>query len=132
MIRAAMIVQSIALVFVGAGLGGVLRYLLALALNPAFVSLPLGTLTANLSGCYLAGLAAGVFLLRVDLHPDLKLFMITGFLGGLTTFSSFALEVVHMFEAGKLFLGAGAIALHVLGSLLGALLGLATVRHALA
>jgi CrcB protein len=131
MIPASMNLQSIALVFLGAGLGGAVRYFLNLALNPLFSPLPLGTLTANLSGCYLAGLVAGLFVLRADLDPALRLLVITGFLGGLTTFSSFALEITEVLQAEKTLLAAGAIALHVVGSIAGAMLGLATIRHAL-
>jgi fluoride exporter len=131
MIPGLMILQSIALVFLGAGLGGVVRYLLSLALNPLFTALPLGTLTSNLSGCYVAGIVAGAFALRADLDPALRIVLVTGFLGGLTTFSSFALEVTQMLEAGKTLGAGGVIAAHVVGSIAAALFGLATVRYAL-
>ena len=75
---------------IGAALGAWSRWLLGLALNPLLVMLPLGTLAANLIGGYLVGVAVGVFHLNSGLSPALKLFIITGFLGGLTTFSTFS------------------------------------------
>ena len=128
MIPALMNPQSIALVFVGAGAGGVSRYLLGLALNPLFAAVPLGTLTANLLGSGLAGVLLGVVTMRTGLDPLLRPLLITGFMGGLTTFSSFSLEVVQMLESQRLLLAGGTIAVHVAGSLLFALLGLWGIR----
>ena len=74
---------------IGAALGAWLRWLLGLALNPLFIALPLGTLAANVIGGYLIGIAVGVFHLNTHFPLAWKLFAITGFLGGLTTFSTF-------------------------------------------
>jgi fluoride exporter len=131
MIPGLMSLQSIALVFLGAGLGGVVRYLLSLALNPLFQPLPLGTLASNLSGCYLAGIVAGALVIRTDLDPAIRIVLITGFLGGLTTFSSFALEVTQLLATGKTLTAGSAILVHVAGSIVAALLGLATARFTL-
>jgi fluoride exporter len=128
MIPAPMGVQTIALVFAGAGAGGVLRYLLSLLLNPLVAALPLGTLVANVLGCGAAGALLGLLLARPGLDAAVRPLLITGFLGGLTTFSTFALEVLGMLEASRLMLAAGTIALHVGASLFAALLGLWAVR----
>jgi fluoride exporter len=127
-----MIVKNIALVFAGAGVGGVARYLLNLALNPMLATLPLGTLVANVLGCGAAGAVAALLAARVDLDPMLRPLLITGFLGGLTTFSSFSLEVVQMLEAQRMLLAIGTIALHVCASLAAAIAGLLAMRALLA
>lgn len=112
---------------IGAACGAWSRWLLGLALNPLFVAIPLGTLAANLIGGYLVGIAVGVFHLNSGLSPALKLFAITGFLGGLTTFSTFSAEVVERMLAQQLAWAFGAIAVHLLGSLAMTWLGLYTV-----
>src|ERR1039457_7169015 len=81
---------------IGASFGAWLRWMLGLWLNPLFPSVPMGTLAANLVGGYLVGAAVTVFHLNVELSPELRLFFITGFLGGLTTFSTFSAEVVAL------------------------------------
>jgi CrcB protein len=119
--------QVIASIFVGAGLGALLRHGLNLALGNG-ATVPLGTLAANLLGGYLVGLAAGFFLLRADVPEAWRLFAVTGVLGGLTTFSTFSLELAGAVQNGRL-MAAGAIALaHLAGSLLLTLAGLATAR----
>lgn len=125
-------VAAFAVIFVGAGLGACLRHALGLALNPLFPAVPLGTLASNLIGALLAGAIAGWLLLRTDLPPAYRLFAITGFLGGLTTFSSYSLEVVSLFEAGRSGLALAAASAHLLGSLGLAWLGGWLVRSALA
>jgi CrcB protein len=132
MIRALMGMQAIALVFAGAGVGGVVRYLLSLALNPLLAALPLGTLVANVAGCGIAGAMLGLVMARPGLDPSIRPLVITGFLGGLTTFSTFALEVLWMLESGRPMLAAGTIALHVCASLFVALLAFWAVRALLA
>jgi CrcB protein len=112
-----MALSAVAAVFVGAGCGAVLRWWLGLLLNPLFTSPPLGTLTANLVGGYLVGVAAVLFSLKTGLAPELRLLVITGFLGGLTTFSTFSAEVVAELLHGRPSAAAAAIALHLLGSL---------------
>ena len=85
----------------GAALGAWTRWLLGMALNPLFIILPLGTLAANLLGGYLVGVAVGLFHLNTHFPLAWKLFAITGFLGGLTTFSTFSAEVVERLLAGQ-------------------------------
>lgn len=111
----------------GAACGAWVRWLLGLALNPLFVSLPLGTLVANLLGGYLIGVAVGIFHLNSGLPLALKLLVITGFLGGLTTFSTFSAEVVERLLAGQPGWAFGLAALHLAGSLTATWLGLLTV-----
>ena len=112
---------------VGAALGAWARWGLGLLLNPLFLAIPLGTLAANLLGGYLIGVALGVFHSYAHLSPLLKLFLITGFLGGLTTFSTFSAEVVERLLAGQPTLAIGLATVHLAGSLLATYLGLLTV-----
>lgn len=120
--------QSIALVFLGAGTGGVARHLVSQWLNPLLNTLPLGTLVANVSGSYAAGLLMGVIALRADLDAPLRLLVMVGFLGGFTTFSAFSVEVSAMITAQRWQAAALTMLLHVAGSILAALLGLASAR----
>ena len=112
---------------VGASAGAVLRWLLGLALNAVFPTIPLGTLAANLIGGYLIGLAMAVFAGLPGLAPEWRLLIITGFLGGLTTFSTFSAEVTVLLQQGRYLWAGAAISVHVAGSLLMTMLGLATV-----
>jgi CrcB protein len=122
------LLPSLAAVFVGAGCGACLRHGLNLLLNHRLPWLPLGTLTANLIGAYLVGVAIAFFLWRSDLSPLWRFAIVTGFLGGLTTFSAFSAEVVGALGSGD-FGAALAIALaHLLGSLALTVLGMATLR----
>jgi CrcB protein len=102
---------------VGAAIGAWLRYGLAGWLNPLWPGFPLGTLAANLLGGYLVGVAVAFFSDSSGLHPALRLFLITGFLGGLTTFSSFSAEVVALFMREEWSRALGLAMLHVVGSL---------------
>lgn len=117
---------AILAISLGAALGALLRWGLGLGLNQILPGLPLGTLTANLVGGYLIGLALALFTQAPQLSPEWRLFVITGFLGGLTTFSTFSAEVVHALQQGRLAWAAATISLHVVGSLGLTLLGLAT------
>ena len=114
---------------VGASLGAWMRWMLGLWLNPLFPAVPMGTLAANMVGGYLIGAAVAIFHINVDLPPELRLFFITGFLGGLTTFSSFSAEVVALIQRAEWGWAAGAIGLHVGGSLLMTLLGIWSVNR---
>ena len=111
----------------GAALGAWARWLLGLALNPLFVALPLGTLAANVIGGYLIGVAVGLFHFNAQWPLALKLFAITGFLGGLTTFSTFSAEVVERMLAGQPLLAIGLASVHLVGSLTATWLGLLTL-----
>lgn len=111
----------------GASLGAVLRWVLGNQLNAVLPFLPLGTLAANLLGGYLIGLAVAFFATHPTLPPEWRLFAVTGFLGGLTTFSTFSAEVVTQLMAGRLAWALAAVAVHVGGSLVMTLLGIGTV-----
>ena len=111
----------------GASLGALLRWQLGLWLSTGNVMLPWGTLAANLIGGYLIGLCVGVFQHLPQLDPVWRLLLVTGFLGGLTTFSSFSAEVVGMLMAERWLTAFGTALLHVCGSLLLTWAGLQTV-----
>lgn len=111
----------------GASAGALLRWRLGLWLSTPTSLLPWGTLTANLIGGYLVGLCVAVFQALPQLDPAWRLLLITGFLGGLTTFSSFSAEVMALLTQQRYALALGTAALHVLGSLL---LTLAGIRSA--
>ncbi len=113
---------------VGATLGAWLRWGLGLWLNPLFVTVPLGTLVANLSGGYLIGVAVTILHINVELSPELRLFFVTGFLGALTTFSTFSAEVVSLIQHGRYAWALGAASLHLFGSLLMTGLGILTIH----
>lgn len=124
--------QSVIAISLGASIGAVMRWLLGVWLNGLFTALPLGTLAANLIGGYFIGVAVGLFLQHPELPPHWRLFVITGLLGGLTTFSTFSAEVVTALQQGRLAWAGGTILAHVAGSVLLTLAGLATVggfRH---
>ncbi len=112
----------------GASVGALSRWQLGSWLNPASAGLmPLGTLAANLIGGYLVGVCVGVFQQLPDLDPVWRLALVTGFLGALTTFSSFSAEVVAMLQQGRYALAAGTSLLHLFGSLALTVLGIKTV-----
>ncbi|MDR2624730.1 MAG: fluoride efflux transporter CrcB [Zoogloeaceae bacterium] len=113
---------------IGAALGAWMRWLLGATLNPLLPAIPLGTLAANLLGGYLVGVALGFFHLHAEITPVVRLFVVTGVLGGLTTFSSFSAETVERLQAGQYAIAFTLAALHLLGSLLMTWLGLISVR----
>ena len=113
---------------IGACVGALSRWQLGFWLNPASAGLmPLGTLAANLIGGYLVGVCVGVFQQLPDLDPVWRLALVTGFLGALTTFSSFSAEVVAMLQQGRYALAAGTSGVHLFGSLTLTLVGLKSV-----
>jgi len=121
---------AILAVFGGAGVGALLRWALALLLNPVLAPIPLGTLAANLVGGLLVGVASAFFGQHPELAPEWRLLSVTGFLGGLTTFSTFSAEVVHLIgrqQYGWALVTAGA---HLAGSLALTAVGIAAA-HAL-
>jgi CrcB protein len=113
---------------VGAALGAWLRWGLSAALNARAPQFPLGTLAANLIGGYLIGVAVGFFAMRTELPPEARLFVVTGFLGGLTTFSTFSSEVTQLLLRGDYGAGILLAFTHLAGSLVLTVAGLATVR----
>jgi len=110
----------------GSAVGALLRWVLGTQFNSAFPTVPLGTLLANLVGGYIVGLAIAYFAQAPDIAPEWRLLIITGFCGGLTTFSTFSAEVLTLLQQGRLSWGLAAIAVHVSGSLLMTLAGLAS------
>ena len=114
----------------GAFLGACLRYVLGLALNPVFPTIPLGTLVANLLGGLIMGLTMGAFAQFSALSPEMRLFITTGFLGGLTTFSTFSGETVTLLLRQEYAWSLAIIALHLIGSLAMTLLGFAIAQGA--
>jgi CrcB protein len=112
----------------GAALGAWLRWGLGNVLNAVFPTLPMGTLAANLIGGYAVGLAVAFFGQHPGLSPEARLFLITGFLGGLTTFSTFSAEAVGLLTRGEVFWALVHMGLHLGGSLLLTWLGMLTVK----
>ena len=121
-------VGEFAAVGIGAAFGAWLRWGFSTWLNPRLPHFPLGTLVANLVGGYLVGFAVAYFLARHDLPPHWRLFVVTGFLGGLTTFSTFSAEVTELLAGGEFATGALLAATHLAGSLLLTAAGFATFR----
>lgn len=109
---------------VGAALGAWLRWWFGLWLNSVLPVLPLGTLAANLFGAYLMGLAMVLFTEHSAIPPEARLFIATGFLGGLTTFSTFSAETVTLMLRAQYLWVVGIVSLHVFGSLAMTLLGI--------
>ena len=107
----------------GAFIGACLRYLFGLALNPVFPTIPLGTLAANLLGGLIMGLVLGAFAQFQALAPETRLFVTTGFLGGLTTFSTFSGETVTLLLRQEYAWTLTLVGLHLFGSLAMTLLG---------
>ena len=112
----------------GAAFGAWLRWWLGFMLNPVFPTVPLGTLAANLLGGYLIGVAIAFFGQHPGLSPEARLFAITGFLGGLTTFSTFSAEVVTLLARAQYLWAFATAAVHLFGSLAMTALGLFTVK----
>ncbi len=119
---------AVVAVFVGAGLGALLRWRLGAWLNPVFPTLPLGTLAANLLGGLLVGLAIAWLNRHPGLPPEIRLLLITGFLGGLTTFSTFSAEVVSLLARGEYLWSAATALAHLAGSLALTALGIGLVH----
>lgn len=120
--------SSLLAIALGASLGAILRWGLGLLLNAAYPAIPPGTLVANLVGGYLIGLALPMLAAHPEVPPHWRLFILTGFLGGLTTFSAFSGEVAHLLQQGRVLLAGGAISLHVIGSLAMTLAGMASAE----
>jgi fluoride exporter len=121
-----MMLKSIIAISVGASIGALLRWFLGNQLNRVFPTVPPGTLAANLVGGYIIGLAVAYFLQAPGISPAWRLLIITGFCGGLTTFSTFSVEVMTLLQEGRLAWGMAAIGMHVSGSLLMTYLGISS------
>jgi CrcB protein len=119
--------KSIVAVCIGASLGALLRWWLGAQLNHLFPSIPPGTFIANLVGGYVIGLAIAYFAIFPAIAPEWRLLIITGFCGGLTTFSTFSAEVVTLLEQGRAAWACGTAAAHLLGSVAMTFAGIGTV-----
>ena len=109
--------KSLIVIAIGASLGAWLRWLLGMKLNALFPTIPPGTVVANIVGGYIIGLAIAFLAASPTLSPEWRLLIITGFCGGLTTFSTFSAETVALIQEGRLVWALGSISLHVVGSL---------------
>jgi len=115
--------KPILAISLGSSLGALMRWVLGNQLNRLFPAVPPGTLSANLIGGYIIGVAVAYFSQAPNIAPEWRLLIVTGFCGGLTTFSTFSAEVVILLQNGRLAWALGAIAIHVSGSLLMTVLG---------
>jgi CrcB protein len=113
---------------IGAAIGAWLRWGLGIVLNPVFPTLPLGTRAANLAGGLLMGVEMELMARMTHLSPEMRLLMTTGFLGGLTTFSTFSGEMTALLLRGEILWGAIGIAAHVVGSIVLTVAGILLVR----
>ena len=119
-------IKPVLAISIGAALGALLRWALGLKLNAILEALPFGTVAANLLAAYVIGLATAFFATTSNLSPEWKLLIITGFCGGLSTFSTFSMEIVTLLQRQQFAWAAGSIGLHVVGSVLMTLAGMAT------
>lgn len=119
---------SILVIFCGAGLGALLRAGFNFLTVSAASTLPLGTFISNMVGGYFVGLAVAFFGNNPQLSPEWRLLVVTGFLGGLTTFSSFSAEVVAFIQRGELTWALGTALLNLVGSILLTFLGILTYQ----
>jgi len=118
--------MAVLAVAVGGGVGALARWMLSYQLNAYFPAIPPGTLAANIIGGYIVGFAIAFFASRPEIAPEWRLLIITGFCGGLTTFSTFSAEVVMLIQQGEIAKMAIAISLHLVGSLAATILGIAS------
>jgi len=122
-----MLWKSIAAVCLGASLGALLRWSLNAQFNNLFPAIPPGTVIANLIGAYIAGVAIAFFAVSPAVSPEWRLLIVTGFCGGLTTFSGFSLELVALLKEEQIGWALGATAAHVVGSVVMTFAGMGTV-----
>jgi len=118
--------KAVLAIALGSTAGGLLRWALGLQFNSLLPAIPPGTLFANLLGGYIVGLAVAYFASAPDIAPEWRLLIITGFCGGLTTFSTFSADVVTLLQQGRLAWAAGAIGMHLTGSLAMTIAGMAS------
>ena len=119
--------KSVFAISLGAALGALLRWWLGSRLNATLPPLPLGTLASNLIGGYVVGVGIAFFAAFAAVSPEWRLFVITGFCGGLTTFSTFSAEIVTLLQQGRMLWACAAVAAHLFGSLLMTFAGIGTV-----
>jgi fluoride exporter len=120
--------KPVVAIFLGSGLGALLRWWLGDQLNGLFPAIPPGTLSANLIGGYVIGVAIAFFASYAAVAPEWRLFIITGFCGGLTTFSTFSAEVVTLLQQGRSLWAITAAVVHLFGSVAMTLAGIGTVN----
>lgn len=118
--------KQIIAVALGSVFGGLLRWGLGLKLNSLFPTIVLGTLSANLIAGYAVGFAVAYFSQAQGLAPEWRLLVITGFCGGLSTFSTFSVEVLTLLQQGQTAWALGTIAIHMTGSIIMTLVGMAS------
>lgn len=119
--------KSIIAVAIGAAVGAVLRWWLSAKLNAFFPTIPPGTLASNLLGAYVIGAGIAFFAGYPAIPAEWRLLIVTGFCGGLTTFSTFSAELVALLQGGRVLWAAGELLIHVTGSVLMTLAGMGTV-----
>ena len=117
-------VRSLLAISAGASMGAILRWSFGLTLNALFPPIPLGTLAANLLGGYCIGVALSIFGMFPELGAKWNLLVVTGFLGSLTTFSTYSAEVMTLLQQGRFSLAVTAVLIHNIGSVCMVLLGL--------
>jgi CrcB protein len=120
--------KSILVLAAGSVAGGLFRWGLGLKLNALFPTMPPGTLAANLIAAYVIGGAVGAFAQMSGIAPEWRLLIMTGFCGGLSTFSTFSVEVVSLLQRGQLAWALGEIGIHVCGSLAMTIAGIVSVQ----
>lgn len=116
--------KAVLAISIGAALGALLRWALGLRLNALLPDMPPGTLAANLIGAYVIGVAIAYFATAPDIPSEWRLFIVTGFCGGLTTFSTFSGEVVSLLQQGRAATAGSLVAIHVVGSVTMTFLGI--------
>lgn len=121
-------IYALTAIGVGAALGAWLRWGFSLVLNSIFPTFPFGTLVANLIGCYFIGIATEYFFHNTTISPEARLFIITGFLGGLTTFSTFSAETVTLLLREQYSWAFAIVSSHLFGSLTMTVLGIFTIK----
>lgn len=117
--------KAMVAIIIGSSLGGVSRWFLSTRFNP-FLTIPFGTLLSNLLAGYIIGYALMFFTNHPNITPEWRLLIMTGFCGGLSTFSTFSVEVILFFQRGQIGLGCITILMHVIGSLVMTILGIMT------
>ncbi len=120
--------KSLIAIAIGAAAGAWIRWGLGMSLNGLFPTMPPGTVLANLVGGYIIGLALAFFASNPSISQEWRLLIMTGFCGGLTTFSTFSAETLTLIQEGRMVWALGAISVHVIGSLVMTALGLLTYQ----